>query len=245
MVLALMTGATVHAAPVVDALLCQRIDDRFEGEKHPYLSVERPAGPTVTANEDGKVTVCKDAETRRCTTFTAKDPGAKYAINADGTLLIASGKKLAIVDAATGKHKRAIANQRRGENGGGAMYSCGGGLWLGDTILAFGDDCMEFDALPYLASARTGKFIAPLVDKQFTTTEETVFDAAPLEGKRWAVAVYNHDADAASAGIGQVFVIDASTGRVLATARGTQAGGAEITEGKATRSIAKLAACSR
>jgi hypothetical protein len=232
MVLALMTGATVHAAPVVDALLCQRIDDRFEGEKHPYLSVERPAGPTVTANEDGKVTVCKDAETRRCTTFTAKDPGAKYAINADGTLLIASGKKLAIVDAATGKHKR-------------AMYSCGGGLWLGDTILAFGDDCMEFDALPYLASARTGKFIAPLVDKQFTTTEETVFDAAPLEGKRWAVAVYNHDADAASAGIGQVFVIDASTGRVLATARGTQASGAEITEGKATRSIAKLAACSR
>jgi hypothetical protein len=45
-------------------------------------------------------------------------------------------------------------------------------------------------------------------------------------------------------GRGQVFVIDVTTGKVLATAQGIKAGDAEITEGKATRSVAKVSACS-
>lgn len=240
----LVVSATAHAGPSIDSLLCQRSDGRFDKANRSYLSVVQQTGPSVTADDTGKVTVCKDAARRSCATFTAKDKHATYDVNADATLLTASGETaLVIEDAATGKRKRTISNKRKGPNGKGKMYSCGGGLWMGDTILALGADCQEFDALPYLASAKTGKFIAPLVDEKFAADGETLYGLAQLDGKRWAIAVYNHNYEAEGPGLGQVFMIDVTTGKVLGKVQGTKAGGADITEGKVTRSIAKAGAC--
>ncbi|HEX3760762.1 MAG TPA: hypothetical protein VHW23_18740 [Kofleriaceae bacterium] len=244
---ALGAAATAQAAPSVDTVLCQRFDQRF-GKKQAYLSIEHPAAaPKVEVFDRGKVTVCN--ADRSCTTFIANgwhadDPAVTYVANADATLLLAgSNKGLEVEDAATGKRKRKITSRRRGTNGGGAMYSCGGGLWLGEAILAFGSDCQEADALPYLANGRTGKFIAPLVNRKLTADDETLYDAARLGDRLWAVAMYNHNIGPED--LGAVFVIDVTSGRVLATASSTQDGSANITEGKATRSIAKLATCAR
>ena len=161
--------------------------------------------------------------------------------SADGKLKIGDGgdagpDALLVVDAATNKVKHTIKSKRDKE------YSCGSGIWMGDVILAFGNDCHEFDAMPYLVNGKTGKYIGPLVDKKFTTDGETLFDVAQLDGKLWAVAVYNHYMED-DLGLGKVFVIDVTTGKVTATVQGVKAGGASITEGKATRAVAKVTSC--
>jgi len=219
----LLTSAAAYAGPV-DAMLCQRVDDRFDGAKPTILSINRVAGPSVAADDTGKVTVCKDAAKKSCSTFNGKTYNS-YGINADATLLVASGEdSLKIEDAATGKVKRTIKSKRDKE------YSCGAGIWMGDTLLAFGQDCHEFDALPFLVNGKTGKYIGPLVDKKLTTDGETLYDGAQLDGKLWAVAVFNHDDQA---DLGKVYVLDVTTGKATDT----------ITRTK--EQIAKLPACTK
>jgi hypothetical protein len=237
----LAAGAAHASPPALDALLCRRADTRFSQANRIYLSVARgaPQAPGVSATDEGMVTVCQDAAKKQCASFAAADRFAAdtAAINPEGTLLLASGPQHAVIASAKdGKVVRKLSNQRS------KHYSCGGGLWLGDTILAYGQDCEEFDALPYLAHAKTGKFIAPLVDKHFTQDGETLYDAVPLEGKRWAIAVFNHNYDD-GIGLGQVFVIDVKTGKVHATATGAKEGGASITEGKLARALDKIPPC--
>jgi len=244
--LSLTLGATAaHAAPpTVDGLLCQRthtVDDK----PHAFLSVT-PAAivPTVTVvraegAEQGTVTVCQDAAKTACKTFTSRrfSYDNDLQLNADGTLiLVGSDKGLVVERADTGKLVRTIKNRR------GADYQCGGGFWLGTTVLARGGDCMEFDALPYLANGQTGAYLAPLVGKQFETTEETVYEVAHLAGTRWAIAVHD-DNNGLDGGLGRVYVIDVKTGKVKATVSGAAGGSARIVEGTQTRTLDKLPTC--
>ncbi|MCE9578472.1 MAG: hypothetical protein K8W52_35425 [Deltaproteobacteria bacterium] len=242
----LILGATAaHAAPpTVDGLLCQRTHT-VNDAPHAFLSV-MPAAivPTVTVAhaegaEQGTVTVCQDAAKTACKSFTSGrfSYNNDLQLNADGTLiLVGSDKGLVVERADTGKLVRTIKNRR------GADYQCGGGLWLGTTVLARGGDCAEFDARPYLASGRTGAYIAPLVGKQFETTEETVYEVAPVAGTRWAIAVHD-DNNGVDGGVGRVYVIDVKTGKVKATVSGAADGTARIVEGTQSRTLAKLPAC--
>ncbi len=243
--LAPLVGATVARADgTLDAALCRRQDTRWDQPTR-YLSVVREAKVASVTGDAGEptVTVCRGPGPTRCATVTLGDHGA-VDVNADGSLLVAGGAGAARVhDARTGKLKRKLVSKRL------RSYSCGGGLWLGDVVLARGDNCEEFDALPYLANGRTGRYVAALVDKAFAANGETAYDVAHVAGTLWAVAVFDHyqaeadPVDPAGLGVGKVFLIDVRTGKVKATAHGVAGGGVVVDEGKVTRPVASIPAC--
>lgn len=231
-------------AGTFDAALCQRVDMRYvKGDQpeppHPYMSVVRESNPSSITQpdlDDKRVTVCRDAAKKQCST---SELGLVFEldINAAGTLIVGGGDKgTRVIDAKTHKTKRKLINKRDAE------YSCGGGKWMGDVVLATGWDCHEYDALPYLANGKTGAFIAPFVDKKSIGNGETLYDVAHVDGNHWAIAVYDHNNAAADSG-GSVFLIDVTTGKVKATAKVLPNGSVQITEGKQSRSLAKLAPC--
>jgi len=233
----LVSAASAAAGPIaLDRVLCRRLDNRFDGETKTIVSVPRAPGPTATANDDGsKLAVCDAAKTS-CVDVPTKGV-FQAAVSPDGKrLLVASNDgDSAVLAVPSGKATVHFDNRRD------RTYTCGAGLWLGnDVILAFGNDCSEFDAKPFLAHARSGKYIAAFVSKKLTENGETLYDAAPLDGKLWAVAMFDHyEKDS----YGTVYAIDTATGKIRATATGTAAGGATIVEGKTTRTIDKIADC--
>ena len=236
-VVACIAGTAFATPATVDSLLCRRVD--ANDKSRTYLTVAEPKQePNVTADDSGLVTVCQDAAKKQCTSL-KKPPYVTYAINATGTLLLASSDKgLLVENAKDGKVVRTITNKRR------KNYGCGGGRWLGDMILGFGNDCEEFDTLPYLANGKTGAFVGALVDKRFEANGDTVYRVAPIEGNLWAIGIYNRDAAEGSITDGAVYVIDVVTGKVKGTVTNDKTtGGASIEQGKATRKVAKLAAC--
>ncbi len=245
--LASLVGAPVGAARAdgtLDAALCRRQDTRWD-KPIPYLSVVRaPTAASVTGEAGAPtVTVCRGPGSTRCAPVSLGDHGA-VDVNADGSLLVVAAARAArIHDVRTGKLKRTLVSKRI------RSYSCGGGRWLGDVVLARGDNCEEFDALPYLANGRTGRYIAAFVSKTFEANGETLYDVAHVEGSRWAIAVFDHYqaeadvVDPTGLGVGTVFLIDVKTGKVKATAHGVAGGGVVIDEGKASRPVASVPAC--
>ena len=236
--LLLVTGPATAAPPTVDSLLCKRTDTRdasFGGKTYLSLAVAPPKVASVTVDEDKHtVTVCTDASKKTCTSFKQDSYIGTVTANADGSLIVSGGEKALLVrDGKTGKTKLTVANKLDKD------YGCGSGVWLGDTVLAYGDYCLEFDAKPFLFNGKTGKFIAAFGDGKLKTDPESVIDYAQLDGNSWAFTVYDHSADTSRG-----FVIDVSSGKVLATIE-SNAGrdAATITEGKQKRSIDKLPTC--
>jgi hypothetical protein len=242
----LATATTQASPPTLESLLCIRDDTRFGQKNRHFVSIVAVGQPSsVAATDDPKdaptatVRACKGKD---CARFKMSKYAAQgLAINPTGTLLLASGhneqastRGLHIVSAKTGAIIRKIMNKD-------LVYSCGSGLWLGDSVLAFGEDCEEFDAMPYFANAKTGKYLAPLTE--FGGDGESLYSAAQLDGKKWAIAAYNHNSSDLPDGRGKVFVVDVSSGKVFAMASGTESGGVVIAEGAQKRTLDKLPSC--
>jgi hypothetical protein len=225
----------------LDAALCLR-DDPNRGH---FVSVSAPA-PTssVTMTEDGAVTACRG---QTCTKLVVKgfvpqqvEGGPRdIAIDPDATRLLVGGntdsKAMRVVRVKDGSLAAKIVNKRHRE------YSCGAGMWLGDYVLAFGEDCEEYDSQPFLANAVTGHYVAAFAG--VAATAGAMYAAVRLDGHAWAIAVTDREGPGAGLARGKVVAIDVTNGKVLATADGTEAGGAVVTEGKQTRTLDKLAAC--
>jgi DNA-binding beta-propeller fold protein YncE len=225
----------------LDSSLCIR-EDPHHGR---FLSVTAPSlSSSVTMTDNGVVTACRNTHKKVCTKLKVTGfvpvqvEGGPHdiAINPEGTLLLVGGntdsKSMRVVRVKDGSTTAKIVNKRD------RQYSCGAGLWLGDYVLAFGQDCEEYDSTPFLASEKTGKYIAPFAD--IKATAAAIYAATQLDGKQWAIAVSDRT-DLLEHG--RVVIIDVTNGKVLATADGTAANGAAITEDAKTRSLEKLPVC--
>jgi hypothetical protein len=204
----------VAAPATVDSLLCKRTDHRFDGETRTIVSLPRPAAPNASVSDDGThVHVCSDAAKTACSDVPVKS-AFEAGVSPDGKhVVVGSDGSARIVSVPGGKTRAKLTNKRdRG-------FSCGGGLWLGnDVVLAYGADCSEFDALPFLANSKTGKYIAALGPK-LQENGETLYEAAHVDGALWGVAVYEHyDKDS----LGTIYVIDTTNGKVAQTVVGTK-----------------------
>lgn len=232
-----LAAATAHAAPpAVETVLCQRQDDRFTDEHQPYVTVAPAPTPVATAKRDDDkhaYTVCQNGA-KACQQFVGPDSTYEFALSANGKWLAIGGERgVAIVDAATGKTKHVLKNKR------GKGYTCGAGVFLGDLLVGFGNDCSEFDALPFVANARTGVYLGALGGKNAGANGETLYDVAALGDAHWAVAMYDHY----NGGHTTVFVVDAKTGSAKVAAE-AEPGKLELIEGKHRRAVTdKLAAC--
>ena len=234
----------------VDSLLCLREFVDGPAPKQMYVSVEHTASAVATVSaQDDLVTVCQDAAKKRCNSFVVK-AAANAQIRADGAeVLVSSANVLGLHNAATGKRTRTFRNKpRKGDSRSSAdsdmTYNCGSGEWLGDVILAWGWDCGEYDARPYLASAKTGAFIAPLVNTKFSPNEDAIYEVAHLQGANWAIGVFApEDGSGQGLTLGKVFVVDVKTGKTSATITGIADGGAIVDERKAKRTLDKIPAC--
>jgi DNA-binding beta-propeller fold protein YncE len=239
--IALAIGPARADPAALDSSLCIR-EDPHDGR---FLSVAAPArSSSVTMTDDGVVTACHNASKKDCTKLhvtgfvPVQVEGGPHdiAINPEGTLLLVGGnadsKSMRVVSVKDGSVPTRIVNTRD------RPYSCGAGLWLGDYVLAFGQACEEYDSTPFLANGKTGKYIAAFAG--IKATAAAIYAATQLDDKRWAIAVSDRTDSLAH---GRVVVIDVTTGKVLATADGTAAGGAAITEGAKTRTLDKLPTC--
>ena len=185
-VVGLLSGSAL-AGPKLDELLCKRTYDRY-GDKKVVLGIHAKDVPAATSPD-----------------------GARSLKNAP------EGKNgFQIVDAKT---KKTVSAHNRDRS-----YDCDSALtddgqansvrWLGnDVVFAQGWYCEEFDAKPYLVNAKTGKFIGYV---KVPVSPEADYLFAPLEGSRWAAAVFEHNS-----GWNAVVVIDTKSGKLKSTKKAT------------------------
>jgi hypothetical protein len=159
-----LLSSAALAGPSADALVCKRAGTYSEGKKV-ALSLDVPDSDSVD-NADASRSV--------------QNPNKR-----NGFL---------IVDNKTKKSKAAHNKDR--------SYDCDNAVteegkansvrWLGnDVVFAQGWFCEEFDAKPYLANAKTGKFIGFLKLKR--VTPEAQYRFTNLQGSLWAATVFEHN----------------------------------------------------
>jgi hypothetical protein len=182
--------ATAHAEPAVEALLCKRSQEVIE------------------------YTAKGDIKSQKLVLDIRGDQPAAIG-NPDGTRKLVGAAKggFAVVDLKTNR-KRTIHNRAR-------SYDCdqipsdestfGSVRWLGsDVVFAQGLLCEEFDARPFVANAKTGKFLAAL--KLPGATPEAIYNVAHVDKQLWAISIYDHNSAA-----NRVIVVDTKTGKTKAS----------------------------
>ena len=196
-------GSSAWAAPGVDSLLCKRQQDVVDlsptgEEKHStkaVLDVRGDQRPSAVS-PDGAHKLARLPDKANDSFF-------------DG---------FAVIDVATGKVHEVHNRDREYDcdmpvNDGVGPSSV---RWLGnDVVFAQGWYCSEFAAKPYLASAKTGKFIGYV---KLNVTPEAVYSIAHVDGSRWAVSVYDHNTS-----LNSVVVVDTKTGKIVATKKASAA----------------------
>jgi hypothetical protein len=234
-------GTARAERPALDTSLCLR-DDPNRGR---FISVAAPAPTSSVAMADGgAVTACHGGTCTKVVVsgfvpVQTEGGPPDIAIDPDATRLIVGGnadsKSMRIVRVKDGSLVTKIVNARH------RQYSCGAGLWLGDRVLAFGENCEEYDSKPFLADGATGHYVASFAG--VAATAGASYAALHLDGNEWAIAVTDREGPGAGLARGKVVAIDVKTGKVLASADGTEAGGAVVHEGAKTHKLDKLAAC--
>jgi hypothetical protein len=184
-----------NAGASVDALLCKRQQDvaQFDArgnESHVQKPVLDVIGdqPATVASPDGALTIANRAD----------------AVNGGGFV---------VVDARTNK-SRAVHNRDREYDCDVAVTDDGKAnsvRWLGNAVVfAQGWYCSEFDAKPYLANGKTGKFIGYV--KLKGASPEAIYNVAHVDGALWAVSLYDHNSTA-----NRVVVVDTKSGKIKST----------------------------
>ncbi len=186
--------AAASAAPKVDGLLCKRtqaIDDDKQPPPAKLVIDVKGDQPAAAANADGSRAVANPAK-------------------------VESGGFL-VVDAATKKSRPVHSRDRHYDcdmavNDDGTPNSV---RWLGnDVIFAQGVYCDEFDAKPFLAAGKTGKFIGFV--KLKGVSPEAVYNVAHLDKTLWAISVWDHNQST-----NVVVVVDTKNGAIKSTTRPT------------------------
>ncbi|HVV82706.1 MAG TPA: hypothetical protein VHE35_06480 [Kofleriaceae bacterium] len=186
-------AASAAPSPSIDGLLCKRSQASDDDKQPPKLVLDvkgdQPASPS---SPDGARTVSNGPNDR-------------------GGFLVTDNAK---------QKSRQVHNRERHYDCDMAVTEDGAAnsvRWLGnDVLFAQGWYCDEFDAHPFLANGKTGKFLGAL--KLKGVSPEARYEVAHVSGTLWAISVYDHNSDA-----NYVVVVDTKTGKIRATTKATDA----------------------